>query len=154
MYQLIQMGYDKIFFRSIFLKDPSKINEFSQEFGSSTLGIVIDYSKKILRPKNVISEKKLDVYLERVNSLECSEVILQNVDRDGTAIGLDYENFKKYRNLVKCKSIILAGGCSGPKDAEIASELEIDGIAVGRTIVFAAGTKAVLINNPYPSECA
>ena len=103
---LIKIGIEKICINSasnnhVFISNAIKY------FGTSTISICIDYKyidgKPIVFFSNASIKSNLTVHehITNLNHLNVGEIILQNIDNDGTYSGYDIELLEKIRNNIQ-----------------------------------------------------
>jgi imidazole glycerol-phosphate synthase subunit HisF len=82
------------------------------------------------------------------------EILLQNVDRDGTMDGFDLDLLKTFDAALKVP-LVAAGGASGVEDMRAAFRAcRLSGVAVGARFVYHGPHRAVLISYLSPPELA
>ena len=133
---LLRAGADKIVVRSH--ASPKFIREASKKFGAQCITVAIDYAAVTFEHIGMVA-----LQAKHMEQCGAGEIILTNMERDGTRDGYDLATLK-----VVCKTVnipvIANGGCSGPQDMLYAIE---DGAhAVAASTVF-------LFDNVTPSLC-
>ena len=138
----IKYGADKVILNSMFFKDPDLISKASKVYGKQAIVSSIDYKK--INDKNLVFIDKgktnlnitLEVWIKEVEKIGAGEILLQSIDRDGTANGYDLDTIQK----VKCLSNIPIIACSGAghmKDIkECFDKTLVDAVAVGNYFHF------------------
>ena len=125
-------GADKILINKIAQSDLSECKKISQIFGKQALSIMVDY-KKINQTNYTFLDagaKKsisLSDYFEKIKKIEFGELILNSIDKDGTAAGFDYESIslipKNFKN-----PILMMGGAGKPEHfTKVLSSKKISG---------------------------
>ena len=88
--------------------------------------------------------------LEIAKKFNIGEIIINNIDRDGTFRGYDIELAKKVRMETSVNLTIL-GGCNGKEDfLELEKNIGICGCAAGSHFTFVGKNNAVLLNYEKP----
>jgi len=153
---LIKVGIEKVCINSA-SQNYSFVSEAVKKFGTSTISICIDY--KYLNNEPIVffsngKEKSNLTAFQHINSLKeenVGEIILQNIDKDGTYTNYDIELLKKVRNKIQ-NPIIIAGGC---KDINSLKEAFVNGAnacAAGSLFVYYTDKRGILINYPDNEE--
>jgi cyclase len=154
---LFASGIEKIALNQVALQNPNLITDLAQRYGSQSVVGVIDVKKTWLagyRVWNHVTHKA-----ERRNPVEwareltesgAGELLINNVDRDGTLKGFDIGLVQAISrnvavpviacggasNLENCREVVLSGGASAA--------------AAGSLFVYKGPHRAVLINYPDP----
>lgn len=146
----IRSGFERVIINShqfnyAFLESAIK------EFGKSTIILKLDLQKNWIGNFNLrnasLSEKKLIEHLDIIDRLEMSEIILDNVDRDGTMMGLDLTHLDFILKHLKKSNVIISGGISKNENLQkLSSTPGVSGIAAGSRFVFQGKYNSVLIN--------
>ncbi len=112
-------GADKILINYLAHKDINTCEKISDIYGEQALSIMVDYRRE---NKNIntyikngkIYSKTLKEFIESVAKIKFGELILNSIDKDGTASGLDTYIFKEIpKNLEN--PILLMGGAGKPE---------------------------------------
>jgi cyclase len=116
IYDLLNVGCDKVSINSAAVKRPEFINEASKRFGSQCIVVAIDVKK--------IGPNKWHVFIKGgredtgIDAIEwakevvdrgCGEILLTSMDADGTKAGFDIEITKIISELVNVP-VIASGG--------------------------------------------
>lgn len=152
---LIQAGAERVILNSYALNNPSFIQEAVNEFGSSTISVVVDYKKPLLSKEVAVTENgsKKTTYspLEAALLAEkhgAGEIVLQSIDRDGTMEGFDIKTIKQINSQVKIPVVALGGAGAKNHFEELYREVPVSGIAAGSYFVFQGKMRGVLIQYP------
>jgi imidazole glycerol phosphate synthase subunit HisF len=116
-HRVLSDGYDKVCIPyEHFMKNRNSITNLIGKFGRQAVSLVIDYEivneTRLLYSRN--SERShIDILkLDYQNLSDISELVLQNVDRDGALVGLDYKVLEPI-SIDLNRPIILTGGFAG-----------------------------------------
>jgi len=153
--KIISYGVEKICLNSPVLTNPNLIKIISQEIGSQSVSVSINFimienkyycvdnnGKKI--DKNII-----DFILE-IQNCGAGEIIFNSYNDDGKMSGYDLKFLDTILNHVKIPSVIV-GGCSNNDDIKkLFTTYENIAAGCSSIFIFKGKLKAVLIN--YPSE--
>ncbi len=153
--KLFSIGIEKVAVNTLLYKNPNVVKEACDTFGSQSVVGVIDVKKNFWKKEKVFNkelgniEQTIEEYaLYLQNEIGVGEIMLQNVDRDGTWEGLDQELIKRITSQSKIPVI----ACGGTKDVEDIKkalfESNADAVAVGSMAVYQKKNMGVLINFP------
>jgi len=116
IYNLLNVGCDKVSINSAAIKNPSFINEASKRFGSQCIVVAIDVKRTEHETYNVfINGGRVDTGIDAVEwAMEvvergAGEILLTSMDADGTKAGFDIEITEKISRLVHVP-VIASGG--------------------------------------------
>jgi cyclase len=115
--KFLSNGADKVFINSEAIKNPNLIKLASEKFGSQCVVLGIDF-KEVEKNKFLVFSKsgKINTNLEliewtkRCEDLGAGEIIMTDIERDGTGIGLNVEVAKKISEFLSIP-LIFSGGC-------------------------------------------
>ena len=154
--KIFSIGFEKVIFNSAFFDDENLIKECVNKFGAQSIVISLDYKKKILGSyycyKNsgtIKSRLTVPEAIAKCNVLGIGEIMLHNIDRDGTQNGYQLNEFTKWLSLLNLP-IIICGGAGSYQDLEAAFEVGVSAAAAGAMFVYHGPHRAVLINYPSP----
>ena len=157
--KLFKIGVEKIVLNNSALNNPNLIKEISDTSGSSSVVISISTKKSIFGKYEVYSsngQKNLGIpineYIQEVIHKGAGEIILSDINADGTMSGLSKDLIKSL-NFEFTIPILISGGCSNLEDAINAIKFDaISGVVASSIFVFHGRLKAVLINYPREEE--
>jgi len=116
IYDLLNVGCDKVSINSAAVKNPAFINESSKRFGSQCIVVAIDVKKVSSGKWHVFikggrEDTGLDAikWAKEVVDRGAGEILLTSMDADGTKAGFDIEVTKKISELVHVP-VIASGG--------------------------------------------
>ena len=120
IYDLLNVGCDKVSINSAAVKRPDFINEASKRFGSQCIVVAIDV-KRVGNSWNVfIKGGREDTGLNAIEWAKevvdrgAGEILLTSMDTDGTKAGFDIEITKKISEMVNVP--VIASGGAGNKE--------------------------------------
>ena len=153
MQRIYQSGVEKISISSAAVTDPNLIKEASKIFGSSSIIVTIDVKKNIWGKYKVFTHNgKINTNMSPLEMLKiieengAGEIVINNIDKDGTMTGFDEQLLKEIKTNSKIPVIAL-GGASKIQDIENAFNFsKVDAVACGSLFVFKGSLKGVLIN--------
>lgn len=115
IYNLLNVGCDKVSINSSAVKDPSFINSASKRFGSSTIVVAIDVKFIVddyyvfVNGGRINTGKKALQWIKEVRDRGAGEILLTSMDTDGTKNGFDLKITKEASQIVDIP-IIASGG--------------------------------------------
>jgi imidazole glycerol-phosphate synthase subunit HisF len=157
--KILRLGIEKVVLNSSILQNPSFVKQAADEFASSTLVASVDIKKNLLGKYQVYSHsgQKIPVanpfeWMKQLEQSGIGEIMLNNVDLDGTQKGYDTFFIEKASNEVSVP-VIACGGCSGLDDIKhMFTQTHASAAAAGSMFVFHGKHRAVLISYPDPAE--
>lgn len=157
--KIFSLGVEKVAMSSAALLNPALIKEISESVGSQSVVVVIDVKKKLFggyelfihNGKRSIN-KNLISFLQEMENQGAGEIIINNIDLDGTMKGYDLLLAEKVRECTSLPLTILGGAGSLEDVGRLVNKFKIIGAAAGSLFVFKGKYRAVLINYPTPEE--
>lgn len=151
--KLFSLGVEKVVLNTQAIISPHFIQELVSVFGSQSIVFSLDVKKTILGKKVFAksgSEKTKYIPEElalKMQDLGVGEIIVNDIDRDGTALGYD---LTLIQNLTKKLSIplVICGGAVNLNDFKEAIKNGAHACAAGSMFVFHGQHQAVLISYP------
>ena len=111
----LKSGADKVAINSHAIENPQFIKKAVENFGSSTILVNIE-AKKINNDWEIYKfygrEKtgiKLLEWLDTVQEMDCGEIILTSIDKEGLQTGMDFELLDYINNKIN-RPLIFSGG--------------------------------------------
>ncbi|MCR9191728.1 MAG: imidazole glycerol phosphate synthase cyclase subunit [Gammaproteobacteria bacterium] len=136
---LLEHGADKVCMNASAISNPALITEAANRFGTQCLVVSIDFCRNennqmIVFSKQDACSKEMDVltWVQHVVEAGAGEILLTDVDRDGTGQGLNCMMSRAVTDLISVP-VILSGGCG-------LAEHFIAGFEDGGAEAIAAGT--------------
>jgi imidazole glycerol-phosphate synthase subunit HisF len=148
--ELIKIGIEKVCINTR-SQDIKFISEAVHRFGTSTISVCVDY--KYIDDEPVVfyengkinSKKNVIKVVQQLSEIKVGEIILQNIDSDGTYCGYDLNLLVKLKPMIK-NPIVMAGGCRDKLDIKDALEAGANACAAGSLFVYYTPSKGILIN--------
>jgi imidazole glycerol-phosphate synthase subunit HisF len=154
--KLFYLGIEKVVLNHQAFANPSLITEAAKLVGSQSVVVSIDVKKNFLgKYKIYIKNGTESIGMEpmafalKMQEAGAGEILLNNIDRDGTYEGYDLELIKTLSHGLKIP-LIACGGASGLDDFANAINSGASAVAAGSIFVFQRPHNAVLIS--YPSQ--
>lgn len=152
--KLLFCGVEKVSINSSAIINKKFVREASENFGSSTIIVSIDVKKNLFGKKKIYinSGKKsvnynIEEYLKTIEDQGAGEIILTNIDHEGTYRGYDLELLEKISKKLTIP-LIINGGASNLNDFKKAINLGASAVAAGNLFTFQRKHNAVLITYP------
>lgn len=154
--KLLDHGADKICLNTAAVYRPSLIREIAEQYGSSTVVVSID-----VYPRRgwwyVVTEcgKKSQLievheWAQHVEYLGAGEIIVCNIDREGTLEGYDLDLVRVVSQSVGVP-VVASGGCSGPDNMREAFCAGASAVSAGALFAFSEMTPKTCAQ--YLHEC-
>jgi cyclase len=151
---IFSLGYEKIILNHITLSNPDLVTHIANISGSQSVVICIDVKKNILGKYYVfdyIRKKNTAILaIEQIKKFEnigAGEIILQDVDREGTFTGYNLKMLETICSTVNIPVIAL-GGARSIEDLQLGIQMGASAVAAGSMFVFHGHLRAVLITYP------
>ena len=156
--EILFNGAEKVIINKASHINPALITEAARLFGSQSVVISIDVKKNLLRNYKVYTDngKKNSgispvVFAKKMQEAGAGEVLLNNIDADGTYGGYDLALIKEISNAVTIP-VIAVGGAGSLDDFAKAIHSGASAVAAGSMFVFQRPHQAVLISYPSQNE--
>jgi cyclase len=125
--RLLEAGADKVAIRTAFMGSPWWVSKMVERYGSQAIVVAIDYRTG--------EEGLATYYAGRANDIGAGEILLTNMDREGTMQGYDIDTLKKVAKIFR-GPVIAHGGCKDVDDMEKAILAGANGVAAGALYQF------------------
>ncbi|MUK38115.1 hypothetical protein GNP82_11185 [Aliivibrio fischeri] len=152
--RLISSGAEKIIVSDSLWSGVDKISKLSERFGRQAIAVSVDYIEED-GERHIVSglsrTERVGRLVDLINTIPIDlvgELILNNVSRDGTEVGLDFAVTDYLNSQHKELPIILSGGLSD--FSSISNIAGIDGVVSTTAISLYSGLKSPLTH--YPEE--
>ncbi|KZW98829.1 imidazole glycerol phosphate synthase [Pseudoalteromonas luteoviolacea] len=152
--EIFAIGFEKVILNSHTVSNPELITEIAEHFGNQAVVVSIDVRKSKGGEYQVFSHagtKKVPYTLldwaTKVESLGAGEILLTNIDREGTWDGYDYELIESLAGHLTIP-VVANGGAGGTQDFVQAKGRGASAIAAGSLFVYQKKGMGVLVNMP------
>ena len=151
---LFKSGADKVFLNNLFFSNPEECKKISSVFGKQSIIGGIDFKRA--NNENVVykdygknkSDKNINYWINFVQENGAGEILLQSIDKDGTASGIELnENFLDIFLDLKCPIILMGGVGKIEHFLEAFKNDKIEAIATANLLNFIGDTFLKLRNN-------
>lgn len=151
-------GIEKVILNKAAFQNPSLITAAAKLFGTQSIVVSIDVKTRFIKGTRVYTENgrfntgltPVD-FAKQMENAGAGEILLNNIDRDGTYSGYDVLLIREVSNSVQIP-VIGIGGASDIDDLRTAIENGASAVAAGSMFVFQRPHNAVLISYPTQQE--
>lgn len=133
--EYLKSGVECVILSTAATEDSNLIKRIIAEFGAKRIIVSVDVAADNLvmtRGWNTASELTLPVFLERLRSLSCKDIILTDTQKDGLLAGPNFDLVKEV--VTSGFSVIAAGGISSLSDFKGLAECGATGAIVGKAL--------------------
>jgi cyclase len=155
IHETISAGAERVIIGTHAAQNPEFIREASEEFGSSTISVCIDYKKRLFGGiKAFVQNGSVSTVFhplelaKRMEGQGAGELIIQSVSLDGTMQGYDLSLLKEISKSVGIPVVALGGAGTEAHLREAFNQAFLSGVAAGSLFVYQGPQKGVLINYP------
>lgn len=148
---IFHTGVEKVIINTLFFQSPDQVKQISQNYGEQALSLSLDFKKNWLGHIKFYTHsgsQKRRISLENIllqsQEIGCGEIILHDIDRDGTFEGFSYNLLKELDGKTNLPIVVL-GGARHKNDLEESVLQGAHSAAAGSMFVFQGPHKAVLI---------
>ena len=151
---IFSLGIEKVGVNSLLFNDISIVNQAVERWGSSSIFSMVDFrdvKEKFVNIEFSRTKKNIEIarLVDMINLAGIGELILQNVNHEGTFFGLSDDLLTQLKENINIP-IVVSGGANSIEDClDFISKHKISGVAAGSLFSFYGNRKAVLINYDY-----
>ncbi|UZT99698.1 AglZ/HisF2 family acetamidino modification protein [Chryseobacterium fluminis] len=153
--KIFNLGIEKIAVSSVIFTEPDIIESIAEKVGVQSVVAVLDIKKKMFggyeiyinNGKKVITEDVFSL-VSRLEKKGVGEIIINNIDLDGTGKGYDFSLIEKITEKLAIPVTVVGGAGSLNDIKKLIEHFGIIGAAAGSLFVFKGKYNAVLINYP------
>jgi cyclase len=153
--KIFEIGIEKISINSILYRNINILEQASKLFGNQCIVASVDIKKDWLGQYNThfySGEKKAKIpladFLKQIVDKGAGEILLNNIDAEGTWRGFDLELLNLVANSVKVPVIAMGGAGNLEHISDALSKSKVSAIALGSMAVYQKQGMGVLINFP------
>lgn len=152
--KIFALGIEKIVLNSVLFDNPKLITQIANIYGAQSVVVSLDFKKTILgkrklcftSAKDTTNVDMMDFAQELIN-LGAGEIIIHDIDREGTFKGYNLEILNEFKNL--SVPVVVMGGCNGVVNMKEAIANGADAIAAGSVFVYRNNDpNSIMINYP------
>jgi cyclase len=156
------LGVEKVAISAAAIDDPSLLTRIADEIGRQSVVVVLDVKRSKGRDEYEVwthnaTRNTGQTVLELATELGgagAGEIVVNNIDLDGTMEGYDLELASRVRGAVGVPITILGGAGSLAHVTQLIQRCGVLGAAAGSLFVFKGPYRAVLINYPNATQKA
>jgi len=152
---IIAAGAERVVIGSYALENPDFIKEASEEYGTSTISVCIDFKNNFFRKtkaysfRGKIESKYTPIEFAKIMEEKgAGEIIIQSIKKDGMMSGYDIDFIFDVSNSLKIPVIALGGASNYSNLKKCFDQGYVSGVAAGSLFVYQGIHKGVLINYP------
>lgn len=156
--EILYNGIEKVIINKAAHTNPSLIAEAAALFGNQSIVVSIDVKKVFLRGYRVFTDNGKNntglnpvEFARKMEQLGAGEILLNNIDADGTFSGFDTQLITEVSKAVTIP-VIAIGGAATVQDFKMAYQAGASALAAGSMFVFQRPHRAVLISYPTRNE--
>lgn len=158
--RLVEMGVEKVVINSAAMVRPEFVTEAAMAVGSQSVVVSIDvkkglfggYGARAVSGSRKVEAASVPALVERMVQAGAGEILLNNIDRDGTLLGYDHELLR----LVTAATSVPVISCGGARDVSdlvlAAAQSGAAACAAGALFTYRGPHRAVLLSYPRPAE--
>jgi cyclase len=157
--RLVALGVEKIAINHAAISKPAVIREIADALGSQAVVVSINVKKNWLGKYRVLDDgtgKLLDVdpvtHAQRAVANGAGEVLINDVDRDGTQQGYNLELVRRFTDNLSVPVIACGGAWTTDHLLGAVREGGASAVAAGSMFVFQGPHRAVLVSYPPYAE--
>ena len=156
--RIVDLGVEKISVSGVCLSRPTIVRDLAAQLGSQSVLACVDVKKSWTGRYRVYDSARGELtdrdpveHAELLVSMGAGEVLVNNVDRDGTQLGYDNELVRRFTSTLDIP-VIACGGARAKEDLRsVVKDAGASAAAAGSMFVFQGPHRAVLISYPaYP----
>lgn len=156
--ELVGLGIEKVILNRGAIDNPSLITEAAKWAGSQSVVVSVDCKKNILRRYRVYTKNGSKMtsfnpisFAKQMESAGAGEILLQDINRDGTFSGYNLELINMVSSQVNIP-VVAVGGAGSIDDFATAVNVGASAVGAGSLFVLQRPHRAVLISYPTQSE--
>lgn len=157
--RILNSGVEKIILNGLLYSDPEEVRRCADAFGSSSVVACLDVKKGLMGGYQLMSQagrKKVGFSIqkavEHATSLCVGEILINDMERDGTGRGYDLTLVSDVASRVSLPVVAL-GGAGSLSDFQVAIEKGASAVSAGTFFVFQRGlSSGVLVSYPSRKE--
>jgi len=142
MRERLANGADKVSINTIAIEQPSMITKGSRAFGSQAIVVSVDVKQhpdgryEVFKGGRVPTGLDPLTWAQEAEKLGAGEILINSIDRDGTAVGYDTELVKSIVDHTSIPVIALGGAGSWQDMVELAQQTGVSAIAAANIFHF------------------
>lgn len=157
--RIFEIGVEKVALNNAAIQNPKLIEEIANIYGSQSVIVSIDYKKNIWGKIHVHGQrgkksigKWPEVFAKEMEQAGAGELLITNIDREGTWQGLDVKVIKKIADTVDIPVIANGGAGMLQHIEDVIKNGGASAVTIGSMSVYQKQGLGVLINFPKRSD--
>ena len=153
--KILSYGIEKISISSLYFENKNEVKKLVKEVGAQSVSVTIDIKKidnqYFIFTKNgsFNTNKKPLELIEEISDI-AGEIVINNIDLDGTMTGPDHQIISQIYEKIKIPLVIIGGIGEIDDIIKLCNKYDLIGVACGSLFIYKGKNNAVLIN--YPIE--
>jgi cyclase len=150
------LGIEKVVLNSVLKHGTKLIQQIGDIYGAQAVAACIDFKKSYFGKTNAYfksgstkADQSITQLAKQYESAGAGELLLNDIDREGTYSGYNQSILKEIVNTVQIP-VVISGGASQVSDFSEAAQNGASGMAAGSMFIYQRPHNAVLIS--YPSN--
>ena len=130
----LDFGASRVVVGTLAFKSPDKLKEILREVGPARVAVAVDFKEGRILTSGWRQIERVDLLgaVESFGRLGVETVIATAVERDGTASGPDFDNYRALNG--RGVKIVASGGIRSPEDVARLGAQGLDGVIIGRAL--------------------
>jgi cyclase len=154
--EIINLGFEKVVLNSLFHKNINEVIKITNELGSQSVVLKIDYvfvknHFQFFSMGKVLNIISFDDLMYKIKLSNVGELILSRVDFDGAMSQFDISEFSKYVLNNLNIPVVLSNGAKDKYSINEPLKLGFNNFTASSCYVFVGNLNGILINNPFES---
>lgn len=151
--ELFAIGIEKVVLNTQAFENPTLISSLAQRFGSQSVVVSIDVKRSLFGTHvyTASATRKTSLFLEEASTLAeklgAGEIIINDIDRDGTFSGYNLDYVHRISRIVSIP-IVICGGARDVYDFKKAKDAGAQACAAASMFVYHGPHRAVLVSYP------
>lgn len=154
--KLFYMGVEKVSVSSLIFENPQVVKEAIKIYGAQSIVATLDIKRSRFRKIQQVYlynakkrvKRNLDEVIELLKEIGVGEIILNNIDREGSWSGFDCELIKYFADNTEVPVVALGGAGSKEDIKIVVQQGHASAVALGSMAVFQSKGMGVLIKFP------
>lgn len=158
--KLIGMGVEKVVINTAAMNRPCFVSEAAAAVGSQSIVVSVDVKRDLFGSyraralsgaKKVVTKSLPDLVKSLINA-GAGEILLNNIDRDGTLLGYDHDLLSQVTSIASVPVISCGGAANVTDIARAVAKSGAAACAAGALFTYRGPHRAVLLSYPSPKQ--
>lgn len=159
MRTIFSLGIEKVALSSVLIDNPQILTEAASIFGRQSLVAVLDVKQPLWGAQRVYTHngKKKTTHTpielaQKLVKLGAGEIVINNIDNDGTMRGYDYSLMAKIAKSISVPVVALGGASELIDMVRVVKQSGCSAAAAGSLFVYSGKHRAVLVTYPKRTD--